>query len=275
MSKLLPKIVILLCFFLGCRTGLIFAQDINIDMYINGWQKSLPVTSHGTMTERTILTPGDPLNPSKPGAVLSICKRFSRGVLESHVVTNPLRISGEQEILYIVRGKGCIEAGMQKEQLIAGTAVLIPPDLEFTLTNECEEPLELLLLIEPFPANKTPRKDILARNYHNLPVNAGGHWSHIVRGKSGGKNFEFGPKAKASLSYLDSLVVLNHMSSDNFSEAHRVASQIKQYAHLFGHKPPSITAGKTFCGKITSVLTKLNTPSKRDMRYGYVWDYYA
>lgn len=66
----------------------------------------------------------------------------------------------------------------------------------------------------------------------------------IVRGKSGGKDVEFGPKA--SLSYVDGFVVLDHMSSDNFSEAHRVAAQIKQYERLFGHKPPSITADNIY-----------------------------
>lgn len=60
----------------------------------------------------------------------------------------------------------------------------------------------------------------------------------IVRGKSGGKEVEFGPKA--TLSYVDGLVLLDHISSDNFSEAQRVAAQIKQYEHFFGCKPSSI-----------------------------------
>lgn len=76
----------------------------------------------------------------------------------------------------------------------------------------------------------------------------------IVRGKSGGKEVEFGPKA--TLSYVDGLVLLDHMSSDNFSEAHRVAAQIKQYEELFGCKPPSITADNIYGNRKNRELLK-------------------
>jgi len=66
----------------------------------------------------------------------------------------------------------------------------------------------------------------------------------IVRGKSGDKKVEFGPKA--SLSYVDGFVFLDHMSSNNFMESARVDAQIEDYEHLFGHKPPSVTADKIY-----------------------------
>jgi IS5 family transposase len=66
----------------------------------------------------------------------------------------------------------------------------------------------------------------------------------IVRGKSGDKRVEFGPKA--SLSYVDGFVFLDHMSSDNFAEADRVNAQIEHYESLFGHKPPYVTADKIY-----------------------------
>ncbi|HUU27173.1 MAG TPA: transposase [archaeon] len=66
----------------------------------------------------------------------------------------------------------------------------------------------------------------------------------IVRGKTGPKEVEFGPKA--SLSYVDGFVFLDHISPDNFSEAHRVPAQLEQYESLFGHKPPYVTADKIY-----------------------------
>ena len=66
----------------------------------------------------------------------------------------------------------------------------------------------------------------------------------IVRGKSGDKKVEFGPKA--SLSYVDGYVFLDHMSSDNFAESTRVDAQIEKYEQLFGHKPPYVTADKIY-----------------------------
>jgi len=66
----------------------------------------------------------------------------------------------------------------------------------------------------------------------------------IVRGKSGDKKVEFGPKA--SLSYVDGYMFLDHMSSDNFAESTRVDAQIEKYEQLFGHKPPYVTADKIY-----------------------------
>ena len=66
----------------------------------------------------------------------------------------------------------------------------------------------------------------------------------IVRGKAGDKKVEFGPKA--SLSYIDGFVFLDHMSSDNFMESARVKAQIEEYERLFGHKPPYVTADKIY-----------------------------
>jgi len=78
----------------------------------------------------------------------------------------------------------------------------------------------------------------------------------IVRGKSGDKKVEFGPKA--SLSYVDGFVFLDHISSDNFAEAARVDAQIEQYNSLFGHKPPYVTADKIYGNRKNRKLLKEN-----------------
>ena len=76
----------------------------------------------------------------------------------------------------------------------------------------------------------------------------------IVRGKSGNKKVEFGPKA--SLSYVDGFVFLDHISSDNFGEAGRVDAQIEHYEGLFGHKPPYVTADKIYGNRENRELLK-------------------
>jgi IS5 family transposase len=78
----------------------------------------------------------------------------------------------------------------------------------------------------------------------------------IVRGKSGDKKVEFGPKA--TLSYVDGFVFLDHISSDNFAEATRVDAQIEQYKSLFGHKPPYVTADKIYGNRENRKLLKEN-----------------
>ncbi len=78
----------------------------------------------------------------------------------------------------------------------------------------------------------------------------------IVRGKSGDKKVEFGPKA--ALSYVDGFVFLDHISSDNFAEAARVDAQIEQYESLFGHKPPYVTADKIYGNRENRKLLKEN-----------------
>ena len=66
----------------------------------------------------------------------------------------------------------------------------------------------------------------------------------IVRGKTGPKSVEFGPKA--SLSYVDGFVFLDHLSSENFPEADRVCAQLEQYETLFGQKPSYVVADKIY-----------------------------
>jgi hypothetical protein len=78
----------------------------------------------------------------------------------------------------------------------------------------------------------------------------------IVRGKSGDKKVEFGPKA--ALSYVDGFVFLDHISSDNFAEAALVTTQIEHYESLFGHKPPYATADKIYGNRENRELLKKN-----------------
>jgi len=166
---------------LFCISGPLAAQNPDIDMYINSWKNSFPRSSHGSLIERDILTPGDSFNPTKPGAVLEFARKFARGVLEGYARTEPVSYQGQEEILYITKGKGRIESGSKTAELVEGIGVLVPPDVEYTLINETAEDLEMLILRGDYMAEKAPPKEIVVKDSRVLPIHAGGHWTHIVR----------------------------------------------------------------------------------------------
>jgi len=76
----------------------------------------------------------------------------------------------------------------------------------------------------------------------------------IVRGKTGDKAVEFGPKA--ALFCVDGFAFLDHLSSDNFAEAGRIEAQITQYEDFFGHKPLYIAADKIYGNRENRQLLK-------------------
>ena len=76
--------------------------DADIDMYMNHWENSEPVITHGTLEERDILTKGDPLNPPAKGAVLKYVNRFTHAALPAKTSTKPTSLKNEQEIFFIL-----------------------------------------------------------------------------------------------------------------------------------------------------------------------------
>jgi hypothetical protein len=78
----------------------------------------------------------------------------------------------------------------------------------------------------------------------------------IKRGKSGGKEVEFGPKV--CLSHVDGFTFLDEFSHENYSEARVdiVEKQIKNYEERFGHKPPSMTGDQLYGNRENRELLK-------------------
>jgi hypothetical protein len=78
----------------------------------------------------------------------------------------------------------------------------------------------------------------------------------IKRGKSGGKEVEFGPKV--SLSYVDGFTFLDEFSHENYSEARVdiVEKQIKNYEERFSQKPPSMTGDQLYGNRENRELLK-------------------
>lgn len=159
-------------------------KDAEADFYMGTWEGVSPYTTHGTLAERDILTKcdGDPMKPPRKGAVLKYINRFTHATLASNTSTAPTTLKGEQEIFYVLSGKGTIKAGKKTADLYPGICVLMPANLNFTLTGAGSEPLTMLLVNEPIPAGFRPNKDMLVKDENTLPIDStDGHWCHVVK----------------------------------------------------------------------------------------------
>ncbi len=158
------------------------AKDPDIDMFMSNWRESMPRHSHGSLIERDIFTRcgNDPLHPERRGAVLTELKRFSHAALDGHTSTAPTTLTEEQEIFYIDSGRGSITAGGKTADLYEGVGVLMPPGIEFSMTNQGNEPLTMYVVVEPIPEGFTPNSEMLVRDENFLPMyTSSGHWAHI------------------------------------------------------------------------------------------------
>ena len=163
------------------------AIDPDIDMYLNNWKNSIPFNSHGSITERAILTKcdGDPLKPKRKGEVLNVVNRLSRATLDPYATTTSTTLKGEQEIFYIMSGKGVVKAGKKTAELRKGAMLMMPEGLEFTMTNKGDEMLIMYLINEPVPKGFTPKKEFEINYEDEIPLRNEGyiqvHWSHNGR----------------------------------------------------------------------------------------------
>lgn len=154
----------------------------DIDLFLSHWKESMPRHEHGALVVRDIFTPctGDPLKPVARGAVLTEIKRFSHATLAPGSSTVPAALKDEQEILYIDAGRGTITSGGRTVELYEGVGILMPPNVEFTLTNTGGEPLGMYLIVEPIPEGFKPKKAMVVSDENKNPIgSATGHWCHI------------------------------------------------------------------------------------------------
>lgn len=167
--------------------------DPDIDMYMGTWKDSATKITHGTLIERDILTKGDKdsLTPPAKGALLKYINRLTYAMLPTSALTNPTVLSGEQELFYILSGKGVITtvsvAGKKKTEmktdLRKGICILMPEGLQFTISNTGEEPLTMYLVCEPVPSGFVPQKNMLIKDETTTPIGSSdGLWCMIYKG---------------------------------------------------------------------------------------------
>ena len=187
-------------------------KDPDIDMFMGSWQNSVPFNTHGTITERAVLsklTGDDPFWPTRKGAVLTQANRFSRAHIDPYASTTPTTLNGEQEIFYFTSGTGVIKAGGKTEELHNGTFILVPEGLEFTITNTGGDLLFMYLINEPVPDGFTPEKELVVKDERTMPYRKKGyltmHWSH------NGKNIFTAGDGLATLKSVN-LLIFNAMT---------------------------------------------------------------
>jgi len=167
--------------------------DTNIDLYLRSYKNS-PVyrgsVRHGGWIEREYLSPGDPTNPHKPGAVLKYIKAYNHGRLDADTWTQKTKHDKEQVFFYITKGVGRVEAGGKQADLSEGTGVFIPAGLEYQFFNTCTKySLEAIIVVEEITEGFEPLKEMKTGSYKDHMPRAGMHWAHIGRGIVDGVKF--------------------------------------------------------------------------------------
>ena len=61
-------------------------------------------------------------------------------------------------------------AGGQTADLFRNIAVLMPANLEFTVKNTGDQPLEMYVVNEPTPADFRPNANMLVRDENKIPI---------------------------------------------------------------------------------------------------------
>jgi len=166
------------------RSPLALAQTTGdrIDFYFGDWHSSAPRKTRGSFQQRDILTRGDVMNPPQKGGVLRYVNSYIYATLAPHSSTKTKRLDGQQEIYFVVSGRGTARAGGQSADLYRNIAVLMPANLEFTIKNTGDEPLTMYVINEPTPPGFRPNPNMLIRDENKLPITSSdGMWAHIVK----------------------------------------------------------------------------------------------
>lgn len=167
--------------------------DTNVELYLRSWKNS-PVISasvmHGGWIERAYLTPGDPVNPPRPGAVLKYLKAYNHGSLDAGTYTRKTKHDREQVFFYITDGSGQVEAGGKKADIEEGTGVFIPAGLTYRFfSTDKEKALQAVIIVEEITDDFVPLKEMKTGSYKDHMPGAGMHWAHIGRGIVDGVKF--------------------------------------------------------------------------------------
>jgi mannose-6-phosphate isomerase-like protein (cupin superfamily) len=168
-------------------------QERRIDMFVGDWHDSMPRHVYGSLVLRDILTHGDNYAPPQPGAVLQAANYLAYGRLAARDSTVPTTLLHEQNVFYIVGGRGEITAGGKHAELRKDIAIFMPENLEFVMTSTSDDDLTMYVVSEPVPDGFVPKTALLSIDESQMPVRtpmeaspftlkgASGHWAHIVR----------------------------------------------------------------------------------------------
>ena len=152
---------------------------IDIDRFIGNPFSSPVRVIHDVIFARSILRHGDSYHPGDSGAVLEYWKDLSHATLLGNT-RSPLSQVPDEQIWYVTSGKGRLDNGEGYWDMHEGVGVLIPPNVRHRLVNTTDEPIHMIVLTYARDNKATPRRDILVRDIHSLPLPAkGSHWNYF------------------------------------------------------------------------------------------------
>ena len=149
-----------------------------IDQYVAYADRVLPRYTHDTMTERTLLSAGDPMGANGPRKVLSYHSKVALWELASLNNTSLFSIP-DMVILYVESGVGTLDDGKQIWDLKPGISALIPAGLAHRFTNTGDKPLKMMTAQQTPNGSFTQRPDILVRDVNKLAyTERNSHWAY-------------------------------------------------------------------------------------------------
>lgn len=162
--------------------------DPNVDMFINDYRNAKPRTEYGHLIFRDILTKleGDPIHPTRKGAVLSDISTVSYATLAPGATASGKAPQGNVQIFFAVAGEGKVTVNSKSYDLKDGVGFTLTPDFDFKLASTGKEPLAFYVREQPLPSNYKPSPDIVVVSRWDLDRRVGAHWVHTCNGGPGG-----------------------------------------------------------------------------------------
>lgn len=152
-----------------------------IDQYIAYADRVIPHVTHDTMTERTLLSAGDPMGADGPRKVLSYHSKVALWELQGLNSTSLFSIP-DMVILYVESGVGTLDDGKQIWDLKPGMAALIPAGLAHRFTSTGDKPLKMMTAQQTPNSSFTQRSDILVRDVNKLAyTERNSHWANLAK----------------------------------------------------------------------------------------------
>ncbi|MFC1551184.1 cupin domain-containing protein [Candidatus Latescibacterota bacterium] len=146
----------------------------DLDKFVNSWKESKTRKMFGTLKVRDILTKtkGDPLHPRQKGAVLTKINYVSYATLDEKKSTELSQLKNEQLLFYTNSGDGTITSHGMTKDLVEGIGVLMPPGVEFTISNTGSEELTMYIVSEPVPDGFTPRSRMVVKDEYENKISS-------------------------------------------------------------------------------------------------------
>lgn len=113
-------------------------NEVDVDMYMGGWRDAFPSIRFGNLYVRNLLTEGngDPLKPTKTGAVLSNAVTVSYGLLEPKASAHNVEADPKdvQYTFVVGSGSGTLTYGGKSAALVKDMAFIAPPSGDYKVT---------------------------------------------------------------------------------------------------------------------------------------------